>query len=73
MTITDSEAERLKDITDVDLYEDYALVLSQLSDEGVKSVRCDMWCGECEEESEAEVNTTTFVWVCPVCGNESDQ
>ena len=56
------------------LHEDYAYVLDELREKGIKTVPCNVWCEECEEEFEGvEVDTETFQWTCPKCGNVSDQ
>ena len=72
MNLTEAEIERVKDLVD-DPYEDYAFVLYDLHEQGVESVICYVWCEECEEEYEAEVDTESFEWTCPNCGKVSNQ
>jgi len=56
------------------LSEDYAYILSELADNGILEARCDVWCDECEEESEdVIVDTFSFEWTCPICGRKNDQ
>lgn len=72
MELTSDEIERVRDLVD-DPYEDYAFVLYELEQKGVRTVRCHTWCEECEKESESEVDTSTFEWTCPHCGAVSNQ
>lgn len=58
----------------IDFYEDYAFVLDELSKAGVETAKCDVWCDKCEEELfEVEVDTKTYEWTCPKCGEVNDQ
>ena len=75
MNITQAEIRRLQEVvSDPDiLYEDYAFSLYDLHNQGIESVQCDVWCAECEEEYEVEVDTESFEWTCPNCGAVDNQ
>lgn len=58
---------RYPDIEDF-VYEDYALILSELCGKDIPEARCDVWCEECDENfKNVVVNTYTFKWICPKC------
>ena len=55
------------------LHEDYAYVLEFLHTKGIEVAKCDVWCDECDGEIEnVDVDTDTFEWTCPKCGEDNE-
>jgi len=83
MNLTKECAKRLEPIfkknnSDIDPYEDYAYVISECNDYGVKEIEVDAMCEICGEETEdlnlnvSSLVTNGFEWTCPKCGEVND-
>ncbi len=53
-------------------YEDYAYVLIEANKLGIKKAQAYCWCDDCDDEFKVDVDTKTFEWDCPQCGNKGD-
>lgn len=68
MFLIDKSIEQLKGIIDEDmLSEDYAYVLCDAHDAGIKKVECEVYCEGCDKEQTVLVHTSSFEWTCPEC------